>query len=175
METNSQIRKEVILDDERIEALVGAALLAKGWTICAAESCTGGLIAHRLTNIAGSSAYVVGGVVSYSNAVKMKLLSVPEATLQAHGAVSEPTARAMAEGALRLFATDIAVSVTGIAGPGGGTPEKPVGLTYIGVAARGRDTIARRFVWHGDREANKASSADAALRLAYEVVIAENA
>ena len=112
--------------DQQLEARVGAALLARGWTVCAAESCTGGLIMHRLTNIAGSSAYVLGGVVSYSNAAKQKLLGVREATLIAHGAVSEETAAEMVTGVRALFDSDIAVSVTGIAGPGGGTPKNPL-------------------------------------------------
>ena len=149
--------------DTRLEARVGAALLERGWTISAAESCTGGLVMHRLTNIPGSSAYVRGGVVTYSNEAKMALLDVREATLMAHGAVSAETAREMAEGALARFDADAAVSVTGIAGPGGGSPEKPVGLVYIGLALRGQPSQARRFQWHGDREANKAASADAVL------------
>lgn len=158
------------MEDHRIEALIGEALKAKGWTICTAESCTGGLIAHRLTNIAGSSAYMLGGVVTYANAAKTALLSVPEAVMASAGAVSEPVARAMVDGARALFGADVAISVTGIAGPGGGTPDKPVGLTYIGVAARGHDTRVVRYVWNGDRESNKARSADAALQIAYDLV-----
>lgn len=149
--------------DSRLEARVGAALLERGWTVSAAESCTGGLVLHRLTNIPGCSTYIRGGVVSYSNEVKMALLGVREATLIAHGAVSAETAREMAEGALARFDADVAVSVTGIAGPGGGSAEKPVGLVYIGLALPGQPTQARRYQWHGDREANKAASADAAL------------
>ncbi len=156
--------------DNRLEARVGAALLARGWTICAAESCTGGLIMHRLTKIAGSSAYVLGGVVTYSNDTKERLISVPHETLVAHGAVSAQTALAMADGVRQLFDADIAVSVTGIAGPGGGTPEKPVGLTYIGLARRGTPTEARRHVWSGDREGVKAASAEAALAWVLEVM-----
>ncbi|MBE2268371.1 MAG: CinA family protein [Anaerolinea sp.] len=157
-------------EDERIEAQVGAALRFKGWTICTAESCTGGLIAHRLTNIPGCSEYVVGGVVSYANEAKINLLGVPAATIASVGAVSEATARAMADGVRALFDADISVSVTGIAGPGGGSPEKPVGLTYIGVAVRGYETRVERFVWGSDREGNKALSADAALRMALEAI-----
>ncbi len=149
--------------DQRLEARVGAALLARGWTVCAAESCTGGLVMHRLTNIAGSSAYVLGGVVSYSNQAKQQIIGVREPTLIAYGAVSEPTAAEMVRGVRDLFDADIAVSITGIAGPGGGTPEKPVGLTYIGLIVRGADPQVRRHVWQGDREAVKSASATAAL------------
>jgi PncC family amidohydrolase len=152
--------------DERLEAQVGEQLLAKGWTICAAESCTGGLIMHRLTNIAGSSAYVLGGVVSYSNSAKQNILHVHQGTLIAYGAVSEQVAGEMAAGAHELFGATIAVSVTGIAGPGGGSADKPVGLTYIGLAGPDDLLIVQRHIWDGDREAIKTASADAALKLA---------
>ncbi len=149
--------------DQRLEARVGVALLARGWTVCAAESCTGGLVMHRLTNIAGSSAYVLGGVVSYSNAAKQKLIGVREETLIAYGAVSEQTAAEMVVGVRALFDADAAVSITGIAGPGGGTPEKPVGLTYIGLQVRDQAPLVQRHIWSGDREAVKIASAEAAL------------
>jgi PncC family amidohydrolase len=154
-----------------LEEQVGAALLEKGWTISTAESCTGGLVLHRLTNIPGSSAYVEGGVVAYSNQVKQALLNVKQGTLIAHGAVSEQTAQEMALGARALLKTDIAVSITGIAGPGGGTDGKPVGLTYIALA--GPDDLLRvqRHIWDGDREAVKAVSAEAALQLALDVLL----
>ncbi|MBL8133673.1 MAG: CinA family protein [Anaerolineae bacterium] len=154
------------------EARLGALLLALGWTVCTAESCTGGLVAHRLTNIAGSSAYVLGGVVTYSNAAKEKLIGVRRETLIAYGAVSEQTACEMAEGARALFDADLAVSITGIAGPGGGTPEKPVGLTYIGLAQRGAAAQARRHVWEFDRVGNKNASAEAALAWLLERALA---
>jgi nicotinamide-nucleotide amidase len=154
-----------------LEARIGEALLNKGRTVCAAESCTGGLVMHRLTNIAGSSAYVVGGVVAYSNAVKQALLNVKQGTLIAYGAVSEQTAGEMALGARALLKADIAVSITGIAGPGGGTAEKPVGLTYIGIAAGEDILIVQRHVWPGDREAVKAASADAALQLILDTIV----
>lgn len=156
------------MDDDRLEARVGAALRARGWAVCAAESCTGGLVMHRLTNIPGSSDYVLGGVVSYSNAAKQSLLGVRAETLAAYGAVSEETAAEMVRGVLRVFAADVAVSITGIAGPGGGTSQKPVGLTYIGLGTRDSGSIAvsvQRHLWSGDREAVKAASADAALQL----------
>lgn len=149
--------------EQSLEARVGEQLKARGWTVCAAESCTGGLVLHRLTNIAGSSAYVLGGVVTYSNGAKQKLIGVREATLIAYGAVSEQTAAEMVEGARALFDADLAVSITGIAGPGGGTPEKPVGLTYIGLIQREQAAQVRRHVWQGDRAAVKDASASAAL------------
>lgn len=144
---------------------VGAALKRAGLTVCTAESCTGGLILSVLTDVAGSSAYVEGGLVTYSNGAKTKLLGVREATLVEAGAVSAATAGEMACGARSLFDTDYALSVTGIAGPGGGTGDKPVGLTYIGLA--GRDGLIRvvRQVWDGDRIANKMLSVEAALQL----------
>jgi nicotinamide-nucleotide amidase len=156
---------EIDMDEQELEAQIGDILLARGLTICTAESCTGGLIAHRLTNIAGSSAYVLGGIVAYSNPVKQNLLKVREQTLIDHGAVSEETAREMASGARNLLKTDVAISVTGIAGPGGGTETKPVGLTYIGVATPDGAVTVERHVWDGGREANKDASAEAALRL----------
>lgn len=155
--------------NQQLEVRVGEVLRARGWTVCAAESCTGGLIMHRLTNIAGSSAYVLGGVVSYSNEAKQKLIGVQEATLKAYGAVSEQTAAEMVVGVRALFDADIAVSVTGIAGPGGGTPDKPVGLTYIGLVWRDQASQVRRHVWSGDREAIKAASSDAALEWILQV------
>jgi nicotinamide-nucleotide amidase len=140
------------------------ACLAAGSTVALAESCTGGLIAAALTNIAGSSGYFAGGIVSYSNEAKRDLLGVDAAVLEAHGAVSAQVARAMAVGARERFGATLAASVTGIAGPDGGTAAKPVGLTYIGVAdADGVDV--RRIVWSGDRAANRRDSAIAVLEM----------
>jgi PncC family amidohydrolase len=155
--------------DTSLEARVGAALLARGWTIGAAESCTGGLLLSRLTDIPGSSRYVLGGVVSYSNMVKQAQLGVSAESLAQHGAVSEVVAREMALGLKRLLKVDIAVSITGIAGPDGGTLEKPVGLTYIGLAGADGAVQVRRFVWTGDRYGNKTSSTTAALEWVLEV------
>lgn len=157
--------------DERLEARVGDSLRVKGWTICTAESCTGGLIAHRLTNIPGSSDYVLGGVVAYSNRIKQSLLHVRQGTLIAYGAVSEQTASEMAAGARELLGADVAVSVTGIAGPGGGSAEKPVGLTYIGLAGPNDLLVVQRHVWEGDREAVKNASAGAALQLVLDTLM----
>jgi len=135
--------------------------------VAVAESCTGGRVGDALTDVAGSSAYVAGGVIAYEDAAKEATLGVPRAVLVAHGAVSAQVALAMAEGARLRFATDLAVAVTGIAGPGGATPGKPVGLTYVAASDAAGGTV-RRFAWSGDRESNKASSARAALELLLE-------
>lgn len=121
-------------DDDTLEGAVGALLRARGLTVALAESCTGGLVAHRLTNVPGSSGYVVGGVVAYSNAVKVDLLGVDAGVLRRDGAVSEEVARAMARGVRARLGADIGIATTGIAGPGGGTADKPVGLVWIGYA-----------------------------------------
>jgi PncC family amidohydrolase len=141
--------------------------IGRGLTVATAESCTGGSIADALTDVAGSSAYFVGGVVAYSDAVKAGELGVPPEALAAHGAVSAQVARAMAVGARERLATTHALAVTGIAGPGGGTPTKPVGLTYVAVADAGGCDV-RRYQWSGDRAANKLASAVAALELLLE-------
>lgn len=143
-----------------------AALEARGQTLATAESCTGGLIAAALTAIAGSSSVVMAGFVTYSNDAKARMVGVSEASLAAHGAVSEPVAREMAEGALARAGVDIALSCTGIAGPGGATPGKPVGLVFIGCARRGAATVVERHIFPGDRAAVRAATVAAALRLA---------
>jgi nicotinamide-nucleotide amidase len=145
-----------------LEELVGRLLRERGLTLAVAESCTGGLICHRLTNVPGSSDYFLGGVVTYSNQAKMDLLRVPEEILAAHGAVSEATARAMALGVKEVFPAPLGLAVTGIAGPGGGSPEKPVGTVWIGLAAAG-EVEARPYRFHGSREEIKALSAQTAL------------
>lgn len=138
--------------------------LARDLSLATAESCTGGLVGHTVTGIAGSSAYYVGGVVSYSNASKSDLLGVSETVIETHGAVSAQVARAMAQGVRERLGADIGVSVTGVAGPDGGTVAKPVGLTYVAVAGPGADDVAvRRHLWNGDRAHNKRRSAAAAL------------
>jgi len=151
--------------NEPLEVQLGKLLRERHLTVCTAESCTGGLIASRLTDIPGSSAYMQGGVVVYSNEAKQNLIGVRQATLMAYGAVSEPTAKEMATGARDLLKADYALSVTGIAGPGGGTDEKPVGLTFIGLAGPNELVMAERFIWEGDRAANKRQSADAAMQM----------
>ncbi len=133
-------------------------------TIGTAESCTGGNVAHRITRIAGSSSYFLGGIVSYSNSVKASLLGVPEAVLKNPGAVSEPCARAMAEGARRALGTTLAIATTGIAGPGGATEFKPVGLVYIALAGDG-DTVVEEHHFTGDRDAVIEASTIRALEL----------
>lgn len=153
--------------ESSLEAAVGRALRGRGWSLATAESCTGGLIGHLITQVPGSSDYYLGGIVSYSDEVKRALLDVPSTTLAMEGAVSEPTARAMAIGVRRLLDADVGISVTGIAGPSGGSAEKPVGLTWIGVATADADR-AERHVFDGDRAANKARAAQAALRLLLE-------
>jgi len=152
-----------------LSAELGHQLDAHHLTIALAESCTGGLLASILTDIPGSSHYLIGGVVSYSNFAKMQVLGVRAETLEAHGAVSPETAREMARGARALFQTDLAVAITGIAGPGGGTPEKPVGLVYLHLAAEGVDW-GEMHVWPHDRIGNKQASVAAALRLALRYV-----
>lgn len=142
----------------------GNLLKARGESVCTAESCTGGLLMSALTDIEGSSAYCVGGIIAYSNAIKTAQLGVLEATLLTYGAVSEPTARQMALGAQQALHATYALSVTGIAGPGGGTPEKPVGLVYIGCATP-NSVHVERFIWTGNRIENKQASVRQALAL----------
>jgi PncC family amidohydrolase len=144
---------------ERLQGLC----LGRGLTIALAESCTGGLVAETITEVPGSSSYFLGGVVSYADSSKIALLGVPEATLDAHGAVSAQVAMAMATGALARFDSSLAVSVTGVAGPDGGSEAKPIGLTYVGLAdAAGADV--RRFSFAGDRAENRVLAAEDALR-----------
>ena len=137
---------------------------ARGEILAVAESCTGGLLGAALTAVPGASVCVAGGIIAYCNSVKMKLLGVTEALLRQYGAVSEPVARAMAEGACRALGATLAVSVTGIAGPGGGTQDKPVGLVYIGAAGLG-PSHARRFLFNGTREQIREHSCRAALEI----------
>ena len=139
-------------------------LEARGLTLGVAESCTGGLVGHALTNIPGSSAHFWGGIIAYSNAVKRDLVYVPEELLIAHGAVSRPVAIAMAQGVRRALGVDVGLSVTGIAGPTGGTPEKPVGTVHIAVAGPWGEA-AEHHVWTSDRITNKVQSALAVLAL----------
>jgi len=138
---------------------------AAGLTVATAESCTGGLVAACLTEIAGSSDVVERGFVVYANAAKVELLGVREATLERHGAVSAETAREMLAGALARSPADLVVAITGIAGPGGGSAEKPVGLVFIGVQQRGRDAVIERQVFAGDRAEVREASLGRALGL----------
>ncbi|MCF8720308.1 competence/damage-inducible protein A [Nitrospina gracilis] len=151
-------------DEQTMESVLGRLLADRGETVAVAESCTGGLIGHRLTNVPGSSRYFLQGWLTYSNEAKIKNLGVDAELLERHGAVSEEVARAMAEGARRCAGTDWAVAVTGIAGPDGGTATKPVGLTYISVAGESL-TSCQKFVFPQDRVRNKERAAQAALNL----------
>ncbi len=139
-------------------------LTARGLTVATAESCTGGLVSHRITSVAGSSTYFPGGVVSYSNAMKQSLLGVPTAILEQRGAVSRECALAMARGVRRLTGADVGVSSTGIAGPGGATARKPVGLIYVACSTPEGDVVEEHR-WHGTRLENIELAADAALAL----------
>jgi PncC family amidohydrolase len=156
-------------DDVAPEARLNALLADGRLTIAAAESCTGGNVARRITDIPGSSAYFLGSIVSYSNGAKHKLLGVPEDVLKNPGAVSEPTARAMAEGARRAFAADVAVATTGIAGPAGGTTRKPVGTVFI-AAGGPAGTIVEEHHFPGGRADVTAAATEAALRLLADAV-----
>ncbi len=149
-------------DADTLEQTVGTLLRAREMTLAVAESCTGGLLGHRITSLAGSSAYFERGVIVYSNLAKMELLGVPEAILRAHGAVSTETAEAMARGICAAARTACGLSVTGIAGPDGATPGKPVGTVFIGMAV-GNDVSARRFQFAGDRASVKWQSTQMAL------------
>jgi nicotinamide-nucleotide amidase len=151
-------------ETERLAADLGRRLIARGRRVVTAESCTGGLVAGAITAIAGSSDWFDRGFVTYSNDAKIESLGVPPATIAAHGAVSEQTATAMAEGALAHSVATIAVAVTGIAGPGGGTPAKPVGMVCIAWSCRGRDTIAVTHQLPGNRAEVRQASVAIALR-----------
>jgi PncC family amidohydrolase len=146
---------------------VRVVLAAKGTMLATAESCTGGLVGHVLTEVPGISQHYFGGLISYSDALKRDELGVPSETLEQHGAVSAETCLAMADGARRRYRADLALAITGIAGPDGGTADKPVGLTFVAVADAQR-SVVRQHVWHGDRQANKVASARAALELLLE-------
>ena len=149
-----------------------AALEGRGYDLAVAESCTGGGLAAAITDVPGSSIFFLGGVVSYANTAKEALLGVSTETLRDHGAVSEPTARAMAEAGRMRLGASVGISTTGVAGPEGGTVEKPVGLVYIGVATPS-GTAVRRDVWPGDRAEVRAATVRAALEFALKRVRGE--
>ncbi|NQU26768.1 MAG: competence/damage-inducible protein A [Candidatus Marinimicrobia bacterium] len=151
-------------EDTELEDVVGELLTKEKLTIATAESCTGGLVSHRLTQTPGSSDYFMGSIVAYSNNIKMNLLDVQESTLLKYGAVSEETVVEMAIGARTRLGTDIGIATTGIAGPGGGTPEKPVGLVYIGLATEKR-VKTRKFIFHFNRQLNKLLTSQVALNM----------
>lgn len=150
---------------------LGRALVKRGWQMASAESCTGGLVGHVITQVPRASDHFLGGVVSYSNAVKEELLDVPRDLLDSVGAVSAEVAEAMTTGVLARFpVARLAVAVTGIAGPDGGTADKPVGLTYVAAAVRDGAAVVERHTWSHDRAGNKAASALAALDLAARLI-----
>lgn len=153
--------------DKPLEVIVGEMLLMHNLWLATAESCTGGLVGHLITNVSGSSSYYRGGVVSYANEAKVRLLGVNPETLEKFGAVSEQAVLEMARGVRKALNADIGISVSGIAGPTGGTPQKPVGTVWIGLSASNGELV-NHDVWKGDRVAIKEQSAQAALRLVVE-------
>lgn len=155
---------------EPLEIAVGRLLTAQKQTLAVAESCTGGLLTHRLTNVPGSSAYVVVSVIAYAYEAKVAALGVSWDTLNRFGAVSRETVTEMARGVRERFAATLGLAITGIAGPGGGTPEKPIGLTYIGLATPAR-ILVEKHIWQGDRLHNKEQSAEAALRMLHNYLL----
>ncbi len=163
----------VIDEDVSLQEATGKLLTRLGRTVGTAESCTGGYIAHLLTSISGSSHYFTGGIVSYSNEIKTKLLSVPTSTLTGPGAVSEETVRQMVQGALPLLGTDYAIAVSGIMGPDGGTPDKPVGTVWISVGNREK-AVAQKFAFRFDRQRNIELTANNALNLLRKFILTDN-
>jgi len=154
----------------RLAAELGRRLLARGWRVAAAESCTGGLVAGAITAIAGSSDWFERGFITYSNAAKREMLGVPAELIDRHGAVSEPVAAAMAAGAVASGAADCALSVTGVAGPGGGTATKPVGMVCFGWIARGSQPRTATLHLPGDRAAVRDASVEASLAGLLELI-----
>jgi PncC family amidohydrolase len=152
------------MNETSLEVQIGPLLREAGLKLAFAESCTGGLIGHRVTDVPGSSDYYLGSVTAYAYEAKERLLGVSHETLSRYGAVSQETALEMARGIRAALGADIGVSVTGIAGPGGGMPGKPVGLVWVGLSTP-RGDWAYRFLWNGDRVQNKADSAQAALQI----------
>lgn len=152
-----------------LETQIGHLLRQKGWKLATAESCTGGLLGHRITDIPGSSDYYLGGVAAYAYEAKVSVLGVSWEILQKHGAVSRETVLEMARGARTLLGADIAISVSGIAGPGGAAPDKPVGTTWLGLSTA-EGEWARVYRFPGDRAQNKADSAQAALRFVLDAL-----
>jgi nicotinamide-nucleotide amidase len=159
-------------EEDTLETVIGELLRKAGATLTVAESCTGGLLAERITRVAGSSDYFLGGAVTYTNELKTQVLGVPAEMLAGDGAVSEPVARAMAEGVRRVFHSDYGVGITGVAGPGGGSEAKPVGTVHIAVAGPYGRAEHRRVRFPGDRERVRAQSAQLALELLRRMLLA---
>ncbi|MDD3526571.1 MAG: CinA family protein [Bacteroidales bacterium] len=151
-------------NDDSLEAVTGKLLLQKHRTVSTAESCTGGYLAHLITSVAGSSAWYQGSVVAYHNRIKMQALAVPEKMLEAHGAVSRQVVEAMADGMRKSFGTDYAIAVSGIAGPDGGSDEKPVGTTWIALSTA-QDVTSRKFLFGEHRQRNIRKAALTALNM----------
>ncbi len=152
---------------EQLEVLAGRLLLSKKQTVAVAESCTGGLLGSRLTDVSGSSKYFLGGVIAYHDVLKVSLLDVPPEVIKEHGAVSPECALAMAQGVRSLTGASIGISITGVAGPTGGTKAKPIGTVYIGMVGEDLEKTSL-YLWDGDRISNKQHSAEAALRMLIE-------
>jgi len=152
--------------NNKLEAVVVGLLARRGESLALAESCTGGLLAHRITNVPGASKVFTGGIVAYCNGAKIKFLGVRPGTLARHGAVSEAVAREMAAGARKRFGADFAIAITGIAGPGGGTKRKPVGTVYIALAGGGETVVGRKLNPLG-REEFKQATASQALKMVH--------
>jgi len=150
--------------NQTLEQEVGALLRHRRETLALAESCTGGLLGHRVTNVPGASEYFLGSVIAYSYEAKERVLNVHHETLYTHGAVSRETVLEMARGVRQVMSSDIGLAVTGIAGPSGGLPGKPIGLTWVAISSR-RGEWSEQYQFTGDREANKAAAAEAALAL----------
>jgi len=161
--------RKLYLVENKIITEIASLLKQKKLTIATAESCTGGLLAHILTNVSGSSEYFNRGIIIYSYQAKTDLLDVPEKTLIDHGAVNEEVAKIMAENVRKKSNVDIGISTTGIAGPTGGTKDKPVGLVYIGISTRDK-TEVKKYNFSGDRLQNKEETCNAALKLLYDIL-----
>lgn len=155
--------------DDPVEVKLGRALNERGWTLAVAESCTGGLVGHKITEVPGSSNYFMGGIIAYAYEAKEKFLGVEHNTLETHGAVSKETAMQMAEGIRKAFDVEVGIGVTGIAGPASDLSEKPVGLTWIAVSTS-QGTSAQSYHWKGDRSSNKLESAQAALEFTLQII-----
>ncbi|MFC1948480.1 CinA family protein [Chloroflexota bacterium] len=149
---------------DEIEKTIGTILIRKGMTLGVIESATGGLISHRITNVAGSSDYYKGSITAYSNEIKNRIVGVKAKTLDEHGSVSAETAEELASGGKKVLEVDICIADTGIAGPGGATQDKPVGLFYIGLSHK-NTTFNRKHIFNGDREQNKKEAAETALQI----------
>lgn len=158
------LRKLIYINNMQLKLKIARKLISHQWTICMAESCTGGLLSHQMTNIPGSSAFLTASLVCYANEAKIKILSIPSSLIKQNGAVSLAVAELMAINAAGIFNSDFGISVTGIAGPTGGSPGKPVGLVFIAVKSREK-LLAKHYVFKGSRLQIKKQACDKALKL----------